>query len=165
MYNLKSSKGSYKGFIGECMFKLTRERVVLTKFFSRPKYFAVFGKYLNKEQYGFLGENWYSLDAIEIMFRSGQPELILYEIKTKNKYPDNLPFNSMKQKMTLSTHDLYNLAKTLGFTIKIATVYLEDGWDYSVRIYDFDRKYYCIDKDKAYDKKPMAVEGAILEQN
>ncbi len=144
MYNLKEFYGSFKGIIGEYMFKLTNKRVVLTRFFNKPKYFLIFGKYLTREQNDFLRKNWYSIDAIELFGRNP----ILYEVKTKNKYSTFLPF---KPKMTQAAHEIYNHAKELGFIVKIALVELKDNWEYDVSILEFDKKYYCIDKPKTYD--------------
>ncbi len=146
MYNLKSYNGSFKGIIGEYMFKLTSKNAVLIRFFGKQKYFTIFGKYLTHAQQEFLKENWYSIDAIEISH--GKP--ILYEVKTKNRYKMPLHF---KPKMTPATHDIYIAAKSLGFIVKIALVELIENWDYEVTILDFDIRYYCIDKPKVYDNK------------
>ena len=150
MFNLKRGGGSFKRIIGECMFKLTNERVVITKFFRKDKYFPIFGKHFTPEQKEFLQNNWYSIDAIDILFSNGQKEVILYEVKTRNKYNKELYF---KPKMTLETHNLYNSAKSLNFSVKIVTVWLYDNWEYDLEIKDFDEKDYYIDTPKLYDKK------------
>lgn len=149
MYNLKKGGGSFKGLIGECMFKLTNKNVVITRFFNKNKYFSIFSKYFNQEQLGFLQQNWFSIDAIDLIFVDGKKQIILYEIKTRNKYRKELYF---KPKMTLETHNVYNQAKSLDFSTKIATVWLYDNWDYDVEIKDFNERDYYIDKPKLYDK-------------
>ncbi len=149
MYNLKEGKGTFKGTIGECMFKLTNDKVVITKFFNKSKYFFIFGKYLNEKQSQFLQENWYSIDAIEILFIEGKPQAFLYEIKTRNKYAREL---SYKPKMTEASHALYNSSKEYGFIPKLVTVWLHDNWEYSIEIKDFHENLYCIDKPKKYDR-------------
>ncbi len=154
MYNLRTGGGSFKGIIGEYMFKLPNKNVVLTRFFNKPKYFSIFGKYFTPKQLSFLQENWYSIDAIDIVFNNGAKEVILYEIKTRNKYYSNLPF---KPKMTLETHHLYHQAKQLQFITKIATIWLYDNWDYDIEISDFDERYYCVDRPKPYDKNKVAA--------
>ena len=68
MFNLKKGKSNYKGWIGECMFKLTDKSVELTRFFVKQKYLRIFGKYFSKNQKEFLNKYWYSLDAIKISF-------------------------------------------------------------------------------------------------
>ncbi len=92
--------------------------------------------------------HWYSIDAIEIPLEEGKKP-ILYEVKTKNKYKTFLPF---KPKMTVSTQKIYLSAKELGFITKIALVELAENWEYSVTILEFDKRYYCLDKPKIYDK-------------
>lgn len=148
MFNLKEGGGSFKGLIGECMFKLTNKEVVITKFFNKSKYFNTFGKYFTPEQHSFLENNWYSIDAIEVKFSNNVKNIILYEIKTRNKYNYELPF---LPKMTLETHRIYHSAKSLGFVPKIAIVWLYDSWNYDIELKEFDEKEYSIDRPKQYD--------------
>lgn len=54
MYNLKRGKGTYKGLIGECMFKLTRRYLVVTKFFNKNKYLSIFGEKFSKKEKDFI---------------------------------------------------------------------------------------------------------------
>lgn len=150
MFNLKRGGGSFKGIIGECMFKLTNERVVITKFFRKDKYIPIFGKHFTPEQIEFLQNNWYSIDAIDILFSNGKKEIVLYEIKTRNRYNKELDF---KPKMTQETHNLYHHAKTLNFSVKIVTVWLYDDWEYDLETKEFDAKDYYIDAPKRYDHK------------
>jgi len=149
MYNLKEGKGTFKGTIGECMFKLTNDKVVITKFFNKSKYFFIFGKYFDEKQLLFLQENWYSIDAIEIIFVEGKKQILLYEIKTRNRYRKEL---SYKPKMTEASHILYNSSKDYGFIPKLVTVWLHDSWEYDINIEDFHEELYCIDKPKKYDR-------------
>jgi len=148
MFNLKTGKGSFKGFIGECMFKLNNRKVIMTTFFNKLKYIDVFGNYFNKEQKTFLLRNWHSFDAIEIVSEKGITTFVLYEIKTRNHYHNPSWY---KPKMTFRTHNLYNQSKLIGFTPKIVHVWLYDNWDYDIKITDFEGRYYCIDKEKKYD--------------
>jgi hypothetical protein len=147
MYDLRESKGSFKGIIGECMFKETRRNLVLPKFFNRDKYFFIFGKYLSEAQADFLRQNWHSVDGIELSFERGK-RIILYEVKTKNEYKVHLGF---KPKMTLATHTLYQKAKSLGFVVKLAIVHFHEDWNYSVTVDDLNPGGYCIDAPKKYD--------------
>ncbi len=150
MYNLKGCKGTFKGIIGECMFKLTRNWAVLPLFFKFSKYRERFYKYYSVDQIDFLRKYWHSIDAIEIKFLFGKPIPYLYEIKTKNSYRKHIGF---KPKMTMSTEEVYSDAKKLGFVGKIAIVYFQDNWKFEVNIKDFDKKFYCLDKPKLYDRK------------
>ena len=63
-FNLKDCGGTFKGLIGECMFKSYSKSLVLTRFFNKNKYLQIFGQYLTESQANFLSKNWYSLDAI-----------------------------------------------------------------------------------------------------
>ena len=144
MYNLKKFGGSFKGLIGECMFKLTREHAFLVRFHNKNKFLEVWNRILTSDQKEFIYKNWYSLDAIEVV----NNQVILYEIKTRNSYRKPLYF---KPKMTLQTHNLYLEAKRLGFIIKLVTIWLFDDWNYDVEISDLNEKDYCIDKEKIYD--------------
>ncbi len=151
MYNLKTAGGSFKGTIGECLFKIANNDAIVTKFFNKQKYFTIFGNYFTPPQRLFLESNWYSIDAIEIVKGAQSPRIInLFEIKTRNKYPYEVKF---KPKMTLNTHLLYNQAKELNFQINLATVWLLDNWNYSIEISDFSKENYCLDKPKEYDAR------------
>lgn len=148
MYNLKNCGGSFKGLIGECMFKLTDKYLIITRFFNKTKWLTIFGKYLTKEQLHFVEKYWFSIDAIKISFCTGK-KVCLYEIKTRNKY--SRPKYFWKQKFTKCTVDLYNDALKKNFEVKIATVWLLDDWNYEIEIQDFKDADYCIDKAKKYD--------------
>ncbi len=148
LHNLKRMGGSYKGIIGECMFKLTRRNLVVTKFFNRSKYIDIFGHYFRNDQLKFLKDNWFSIEAIEIKVTDGRPLIFLFEIKTRNKYEKDLGYAT---KMTEFCHDLYSAASELGFVTKVATVWLYENWNYKVDIEDFDSYDYYIDSPKKYD--------------
>jgi len=147
MYDLKRCNGTFKGLIGECLFKITRDKAILVRFFSSNKFATIFNKVLEKAQVDFLLENWYSLDAIEYM--GDQKKFILYEIKTRNHYRKELGF---KPKMTKSTRDLYSQARQLGFVVKCATVWLYENWEFNAQIEEYDEKMFYIDKEKQYDR-------------
>ncbi len=151
MYNLKEGKGSYKGLIGECLFKLTRKYLVVTKFFNKNKYFGIFGEKFSEQEREFIDKNWFSIDAIEFDYTQKPRKVVLFEIKTRNKYAK--PKSNWKNKFTLATHNMYNNAESLGFNVKIATVWLLDDWNYNIEIEDFKDATYSIDRPKTYDKK------------
>jgi len=146
MFDLKKSKGTFKGLIGENMFKLANKEAILVRFFNKNKFIQLFKTYLNKKQINFLNYYWYSLDAIKI----NSKEIVLYEIKTKNKYKSKLFF---KPKMTKSTHEMYILAKKLGFKVKLTIVEFHENWQYEIHINSLEEKDYCIDQIKKYDRK------------
>ncbi|RMF56075.1 hypothetical protein D6745_00350 [Candidatus Woesearchaeota archaeon] len=143
MFNLKKYKGTFKGLIGEYMFKLTDDKLIITKSYNRSKFFRTFSR-LNSKQRNFLYENWFSIDGIK--FENGK--IVLYEIKTRNKYNNKLHF---KPKTTRRTHEMYQEAKQLGFVVKLVTVWLCKNWDFEVEMQDFSEKYYYVDKEKKYD--------------
>ena len=146
MHNLKEAKGTYKGLIGECMFKLTRKYAVINKYWNKRKYFEVFGKHLTQLQIQFINRHWYSLDALEISFNP--KKVTLYEIKTRNIYSTELGF---KPKITESTVVIYEKGIAAGLNVKIALVELHSDWNYKVNVVDFNEDNYCIDKPKKYD--------------
>ncbi|MBI3031889.1 hypothetical protein HYY69_00290 [Candidatus Woesearchaeota archaeon] len=154
MFNVKKFNGTFKGIIGECMFKLATPQITLTNFYPKHRFLAYFDDMLTKEQIAFLIEHWDSIDAIQAnnigIDKNDKYNFTFYEIKTRNTYPQKLSF---KPKMTLETHRVYHTAKKIGFLSKLATVWLEDNWNFKVEITEFDEKYYCIDKPKKYDKK------------
>lgn len=150
MYNLKEGKGTYKGLIGECLFKLTRKYLVVTKFFNKNKYFEIFGEKLSIEERNFISQNWFSIDAIEFDYTQNPRKIILFEIKTKNKYSN--PKSNWEIKMTLATHNMYNQALKIGFDVKVVIVWLLDNWEYDIEIQNFKDNHYYIDKPKKYDR-------------
>jgi len=153
MYNLKRGRGSYKGLIGECLFKLTRKYLIVTKFFNKNKYFYIFGDKLSEEEKDFIEKNWFSIDAIELDYTKNPRKVILFEIKTLNDYGENvLRKNIWLPKMTLATSDMYKEALKRGFDVKVAIIWLKDNWNYSIELTDFEKANYIIDKPKQYDK-------------
>jgi len=154
MYNLKRGKGTYKGLIGECLFKLTRRYLIVTKFFNRDKYFEIFKDKLSEEERGFLYKNWFSIDALEFDYNKNPRKVVLFEIKTLNDfYYQKMNGLNRIPKITLNTFNLYNEALKKGFDVKIAIVWLKENWDYNIEITDFNKCKYLIDKSKKYDKK------------
>lgn len=148
MFNVKSMGGTFKGLVGESLFKATEKYVVLPRFFGKWKYRQVFGKYLTVEQLAFLEQYWYSLDAIKISFEKGK-EIILFEVKTRNKYEHAAPF--WITKFSQSSVEIYKQALLLDFKVRIATVWLHDNWEYSVEIEDFQEEGCYVDGPKKYD--------------
>ena len=123
MHNLKKCNGTYKGLIGEFMFKLTRKWAVLTKCWKLEKYLMTFGKYYTPKQLQFIKEYWHSLDCLEICYVKGKKEKRLYEIKTKNEYSREIRF---KPKITESSVNLYEEASHIGFSVYFAEVLWKD---------------------------------------
>ncbi len=155
MYNLKSRNGTFKGMIGECMFKLTRRYFILCKFFNLKKYLSLFENRFSTEQINFLKENWFSLDGIEFDYSLGKPQAVLTEIKTMNEQIN--PKANWMPSMSYSSYTIYKKALELGFSVKMAIVWLYDNWDYDIEIKDFKSlipyEDYYIDKNAKYDKK------------
>lgn len=147
MHNLKEIKGTFKGLIGECLFKVTSNRIFLTRFHPKKVFINYYIKFLSQKQISFLELNWYSLDAVEYSY--SDKKVIIYEVKTRNKYSVEIPY---KPKATASSIQIYETAKSSGFVIKSVTVYLHDNWQYEVKIEDYSEKNYFIDRTKKYDK-------------
>lgn len=147
MYNLLNQGGTFKGLIGEAMFKLTRNNAYMTRFHSFEFINYRFNDKLSKEQLEFLKENWYSLDVIEI---SNSGLITLFEVKTQNY----LNFKQGYQhKITKNCYYLYSTAKELGFVVKVARVQLMGDWNYRVLIDDLDYVFFNVDRPKKYDKQ------------
>ena len=151
MYNLKNCTGTFKGLIGECLFKLTRKNVILPRFFNRNKFISIFDKYLNEEQRKFICDNWYSFDALEVDYSILPRKIIIYEVKTRNYL--FAPKSEWKYKMTYYSSQLYKQAQKLGFLVRVVSLWLFTNWNFDYKIYEFDPYFYCIDKPKKYDKK------------
>ncbi|MBI5389679.1 hypothetical protein HZB01_04865 [Candidatus Woesearchaeota archaeon] len=151
MYNLKKMNGTFKGIIAECLFKLTRQYVVLPFLFSNQKYLSSFRCYFTDEQRAFIIKYWRSIDAIEIKFEKGRHKTVaLYEVKLINEYQMRM---GLKPKMTLSVHSIFLQARNIGFTTKLIYISLKDDWNYLVEEFDFDSSLYSIDKPKPYDRE------------
>lgn len=149
MHNLKAMGGTYKGLIGEYMFKLTRKWAVLNKCWKPDRYLLTFSKYYNTEQINFIRNNWHSLDSLEITYKKGFKENRLYEIKTKNMYR-KLMFK--KHKITRAALDMYIQAQKMGFSVYLAEVFFLDDWNYHVKIKPFAGDLFFVDEMKKYDK-------------
>ncbi|MBD3309974.1 hypothetical protein GF351_02025 [Candidatus Woesearchaeota archaeon] len=144
MYNLQSMRGRAKGTIAECMFRLVNKNLVLTRLLDRKLFFRFYGSCLTHQQMMFLDKNWLSIDGIEIKRCRAQQEIILYEIKSKNrKYASN---NRWPTKVTVNSCRIYKVAKHIGFQTKLATVMFGEDWNYSINIENFDDAYWTIDK-------------------
>ena len=150
MHNLKEQKGTFKGVIGECMFKMTSRHAFLTRVHPKWKFFTATNKYLTDEQKQFIDKNWYSLDSIEIQFIDNKPEVLLYEVKTQNKL-HNRP-SWWKPKITQTTAVLYEQAIKIGFCVKLAIVEFQENWNFEVKILDYASDHYSVDRLKKYDK-------------
>ncbi len=146
MHNLKRKGGTFKGLAGECMFKLSRGNVLLTRFHSRKKELEWMSKYLTKEQADFLFRYWYSLDALNIeKDEKGMYLCHLYEVKMRNDT------SWKKLCITKSSFRLYLEAIKLGFKISQAEVILFHNWNYEVVLSRFDPGSYHISARKIYD--------------
>ncbi len=152
MYNLKNLGGTFKGTIGECMFKLTRRNLFLTRFHPKNYVMLYTGNFLNNVQISFLKENYYSVDAIEVINRN----VVLFEIKTRNRYSSPVKY---APKITRATVDLYKKAILFGFNVKTAYIWLENDWEYSVEIKDFDELDFYVDRKKRYDHRGVKGEN------
>jgi len=154
MYNLKRGRGTYKGLIGECLFKLTRRYLIVTNFFNKKKYMRIFGEKLNLEERNFLDKNWFSIDAIEFDYSKSPRKVVLFEIKTLNDFY-YVKLNGLNRIPTLTknTSEMYREALEKGFDVKVAIIWLKENWDYDVEIIDFNKCKFFIDKSKKYDKK------------
>jgi hypothetical protein len=147
MYDLNKLKGSYKGNIAECMFKLTSDKIIINKFFNKNKFMEIFSKYLTNDQIEFINNNWYSIDAVEF----NQKEKVLYEIKSKKAIYANK--TQWPLKITKNTFDLYSRSKKVGFIPKVAIVWFHQDWKYDIEIKQFESVHWSIDKPKKWDKK------------
>jgi hypothetical protein len=153
MYNLKRGGGTYKGIVGECLFKLTRRYLILPKFFNKEKYFKIFGERLSKDEANFIDNNWHSLDAIEFDYTKNPRKVVLFEVKTLNDvYYHKLNGLNRIPIFTDSSVKMYKGALQNGFDVRVAKVWLKDDWNYDVEIVDFDKCNYQIDSPKKYDK-------------
>ena len=140
--------GSYKGYAGECMFKLTKTNAIIPRFSSLRKHLFIFGKKYTQKQYEFIQKNWWSIDSFEMVQEGKNEVLTMYKIKTRNSYKQKI-WNPPK--MTKYCHEMYSEAEKLGFRVKMATVWLDDNWEYRVVIEDFGKSEYYIDDQKRYD--------------
>ncbi|MFP4119194.1 MAG: hypothetical protein ACLFTH_04020 [Candidatus Woesearchaeota archaeon] len=139
--------GTFKGTVGELMFKMSDKNIICSRFFSYKKFSYYFYRYFTEEQNKFIKDNWYSFDALKVRNK----ELILYEVKTKNIYRKGEL--SYRPKMTKSTVNMYTSAKKLGFKVMLAFVKLKTDWQYEIELKEFSEENYCIDKAKKYDKR------------
>ena len=151
-YNLLHFGGTFKGIIGECMFKLANPKITLTAFYPKKRFIGYFSNSLTKEQIKFLNSHWGSIDAIDVKRIQNKNIFVLYEIKTRNRYKKDLHY---KPKMTHATHIIYEYAKNLGFNISLVTIWLEHNWNYIIQLSEYNQKNYCIDKPKKYDNKKL----------
>lgn len=152
---MKNFNGTFKGYIGECLLKLTDANLILTRYFWRKKYFELFGKYLTSEQQEFLDKNWYSIDGIKIT--KGKPEL--YEVKTRNKHISPKPH--WKTCFTESSLYVYKRAIELGFTVTVATIWLHNDWNFEIELEDLENADYHVSNPKPYDLRPADLQQRV----
>ena len=67
LYNLKKMCGTFKGYIGECMFQLSQKGVILPRYFPKDKFFIFFGNYIDEKKKAFIEKNYFSIDGIKII--------------------------------------------------------------------------------------------------
>lgn len=138
MHNLKRISGTYKGLIGEILFASVKPEFLLTRFHPKTKYLPKMN--LTEEQRQFLSENWYSIDAIH--------NNKIIEVKTRNRYSIPIPH---KPKSSERTVRLLKIAQSLEFSVYLVTVWLEEGWQFSIEAKPFSEQDVCIDVPKRYD--------------
>src|SRR3989344_5592850 len=146
LYNLKKMCGTFKGYIGECMFQLSQKGVILPRYFPKDKFFIFFGNYIDEKKKAFIEKNYFSIDGIKII-KSPIPKVLLYEVKTKNKFSSG----TYSLKMTSHCQEIYSEALSLGFEVYVAQIWLHGNWFYEVIIEDFGSCDYYIDDNKKYD--------------
>ena len=149
MHNLKSVCGTFKGVIGECLFKAAFPNVILTKFTNKHRFTQNYPFYVSEDKMNFLFDNWHFIDAFGL--DSINRTLIIYEIKVKDDYENANDF--WKIRMTASTVDIFNKAVAIGVNVKVVTVHLYDDWNFDFDLKDFTESDYCINKPKFWDKK------------
>ncbi len=140
MPNLKEQGGTYKGLIGEILFVAAHTEFIFPRFHPKWKYLP--NKPVDEQQREFLNRNWYSIDALS------WDGTHIVEVKTRNRYKIVLPY---KPKASLKSVQVLLQAEQLGFKVSLATVWLEENWDYSIEIEPFDASKLSIDREKLYD--------------
>lgn len=143
MNNLRKSKGTFKGLISECMFKLTEDKAILTSFMTFNRFRSLY-PIIPEEKLTFLKKHWRTIDALEV-FRN---KIVLYEIKSQNYYTKYIP---PKPKATKAQIDCYEKAMKLGFEVIFARVFYFDDWKFSVKKEPFRSCIFSIDRPKKYD--------------
>lgn len=154
-FNLRKFNGIFKGYVGECMFKLVYRSTTINRLENMHLFFKKHGHLLSEKQRYFLHRFWYSIDGIKFSFNTdfGSKKITLFEIKTKNKYECPKPWWLCS--FTSSTERIYSYAKNLGFEVKVAIVWLHDDWNFSIEIKEFDEIKKFIDKPKKRDRTDL----------
>lgn len=98
---------------------------------------------ISEQQREFLGRNWYSIDAIS------WDGVQVIEVKTRNRYNVILPY---KPKASLKSLQILLEAVNMGFKVFVATVWLEENWNYTLEVEPFDVNKLSVDRPKYYDR-------------
>ncbi|MFT4312826.1 MAG: hypothetical protein ACMXYA_00290 [Candidatus Woesearchaeota archaeon] len=130
MYNMKKFGGTFKGLIGECLFKFVQKKVYLSSFHNIKHVLRkIEEEYsFSTEQKTFISRNYSSIDAIEL---SKKP--IIYEIKTRNAQHSN----QFKINITNNSIKILQDAKKLGFEVRLVEILLHSNWNFDCKISDF----------------------------
>ncbi len=147
-YNLRKLKGTFKGIIGECMFKLIRKSSFLTWFTRYNEFISYNKQYISQREADFLRRFWHSIDAVEIK----DNRLVIYEIKTKNYYSAYYE-KRFQPEITKASYNAYMLAKKIGIRVWLVKILFFDNWKFSICYKEINRSNCFIDKEKRYDKK------------
>ena len=150
MHNLKKQTGTFKGTIGECMFRIVYNKVIINRFFNKQRCLDYYYNYFTKNQLNFLDTYWSSIDAFEVDEKN--KKIILYEIKIRAA-----EYKNMDYPMRLSPRiaQIYKKAPELSFETKLAIVWFCNNWEYYIEIINFDDGYYYIDHSQNYKRYKM----------
>jgi hypothetical protein len=139
MLSVREFKGSYKGLIGECLFKFKHKYAVLTQLANPDTYLEKRPYTLPKEMIAFLKSNWTRIDAFEVLLNHDMSLLAvnIFEIKTRNQYKYILP-GHVELRVSPEVDKAMKSAKEYGIGAYLAKVMLFDDWRFDVEIISYD---------------------------
>ena len=147
IYNLKTSNYNLRGKIGELIAKSFAGGIRTVEF--SPYYFCKNLK-LFENQKTILFKHWKSIDLIDFKqddFRNVK-EIIISEVKTISQE------RSYKKHLEITQESLnaYREARTVGIIVKVIKIILQDNWNYTISIKDFDENDFYIQNGGYYRK-------------
>jgi hypothetical protein len=146
MNSLKKASGTFKGLIGECMYRIENPRIILTHF--QPKELAIrqLREIYDDKQIAFIFANWDTIDAI------ATNETTVYEIKTRCG-----DYGKYKLRVMANCHNTLKKAARIGITPKLIKVIFEEDWLFRVEETDYLDEHLEVIVPKKYNKPYQKV--------
>ncbi len=166
MLNVRDFGGSYKGLIGECLFKFSHKYAVLTQLANPATYFDKRPYTLSETTKRFLIDNWTRIDAIEVLLDASMNirEVNIYEVKTQN-YDREKAFSYMRPSVSFNVDAVFRAAARYGINAHLAKVFLLNDWSFDITISPYNSTDVFVCERPSYNDRNASKKWARVSES